>query len=421
MENENKTVAPAPPAASNEAVNSTKGKKSIFSKIPHAKIVLPFITLVLIILISSFYFFVVEQRNKQNIVQAEIYANLQNGDFTAARAIAQKNLEKNPNSKVLTRNMIDAISGEGNQTGKEQKALQEAQPYINKALQDDANNRNTLLSIGYAYESAGQYEKALSFYQKALAIDSKYSPSYFHMGHVLSFLNRDAEAEKMYDQALALDPDNGMALVAKANFLGSRGDVQKAISMYQKAAQDEANSDDVRSGAYATLASIDISKADYKNALINAKKAVDLDKNSAFALGKYGFSLAQTGDTTDGVAYLKKAISQNPRMTTNYILLAVILRGEKDYTQALNILQTALQGVDNDNTVIGTRAREARRTKILYELAETYSMENDVSNAVKYLQMAIQRDVTLKRSAKENRNNYFTTIKNSPEFVSLVQ
>lgn len=120
---------------------------------------------------------------------------------------AQEVFEKRPSNPVLARAndhiraLIFMVTDQG------EKSVE-----INQKLLEDAKSvaeRTSLLfRIGLVYDGAGEYDKALEYYQKVLAIDGKYEIALNNLAYLLTDkLNRPAEAIEYAEEAAALNPE----------------------------------------------------------------------------------------------------------------------------------------------------------------------------------------------------------------------
>jgi len=75
--------------------------------------------------------------------------------------------------------------------------------YHSKAIQMLPNNPGNILNRGLMYYELGQFEKAISDYNKALSVDSTYYSAYFYKGQIQAVVNKDfANAISDYTQLI---------------------------------------------------------------------------------------------------------------------------------------------------------------------------------------------------------------------------
>jgi len=67
--------------------------------------------------------------------------------------------------------------------------------------------KTELYSTGLIFLLAGEYEKALPYFEKAAEIDPNDADTYFQIGYCNDELGRYTEAIKAYKQAIRIKPD----------------------------------------------------------------------------------------------------------------------------------------------------------------------------------------------------------------------
>ena len=99
-----------------------------------------------------------------------------------------------------------------------------ALPHLKRAVQLAPDRATFLSNLGYAYQLAGKLELAIETYRKALAKDEKLGSAWINLGTALARKKEYDEAEKAFNSALALDPQDPRA---KAN-LSELAELRKA-------------------------------------------------------------------------------------------------------------------------------------------------------------------------------------------------
>jgi tetratricopeptide (TPR) repeat protein len=89
---------------------------------------------------------------------------------------------------------------------------------------------DNLLGLGYAHQSAGQYEEALSQYDAALAIDPKNTAALYNSGIVLMHLKRFKEAETVLWDVLDVAPDHALAAKALGEYYVAKHQYKSALA-----------------------------------------------------------------------------------------------------------------------------------------------------------------------------------------------
>lgn len=75
----------------------------------------------------------------------------------------------------------------------------------------DPDDPDSLLSLGYAYQQAGQYTDALATYDAVLAIDPHNSGAMYNRGVTLQAMGEPGEAESAFWEVLSVVPDHALA------------------------------------------------------------------------------------------------------------------------------------------------------------------------------------------------------------------
>lgn len=77
--------------------------------------------------------------------------------------------------------------------------------FLNECLQLSYTNMNAYREKSIALYGKGQFNEALETLDKAITVQNNFSEGYFYSGKCLEKLNRNAEALKAYETALALE------------------------------------------------------------------------------------------------------------------------------------------------------------------------------------------------------------------------
>ncbi|OGH12575.1 MAG: hypothetical protein A2776_02480 [Candidatus Levybacteria bacterium RIFCSPHIGHO2_01_FULL_40_10] len=348
-----------------------------------------------------------------------------NGDFPKEQEKLKEAIAAGAKDPAIIANLITSLSNEGNETGKEDEQLKEAQPYIDEALETYSGDLSVLISVGYAYEASGDYKKALEYYTKATEADTNSSDAWFHKGHALEFLNRIEEAYKDYDKAYELSPNNALVLIVRGNRFYREGDFQSALNSFRKASQNSALDPQIRAEALAATSTLRGMQDNYKyisDALALSYQAVRASPNFAPALAAHGYNLILVGKTEEGTSYMEKALKANPRISRNYEVYAELLRGMGKFGEAINYHKEALARLENDNTILSTEAKNKARGFYTYELAKTYSMSGLKIESLSMLEEAVRLNPVIKSNIKSDFEDrqIFTDLSSNTDFQSLI-
>lgn len=107
--------------------------------------------------------------------------------------------------------------------------------YFEKAIKVDPNYSEAYNNLGYAYERAGEFDKAILHYQKALSnpLYPTAEKGYINMGNAYYRTGRYENAVNAYKEALKRSPNLSLAYLKLAlcyNAMGKYGDASTAIT-----------------------------------------------------------------------------------------------------------------------------------------------------------------------------------------------
>jgi len=400
--------------ASFEDKNSVSPNKSTKKRINPKLFILGVLVLLIFIgAISAFLVFRNSKIEKINRARNDVFQKLKQGDYASAKEVAKGGLNIS-GDPYLIRSYIDASSALGNSTGTEKEEFKITEKLTKDLLKVDGENFESLLTVGYAFETAGKYEEALSYYEKAIALNPKSAQAYFHKGHVLAFLNRNAESRESYDKAYALDDTNPIVKLAKANMYQSEKKMEEALKLYIEVATDINAGKEIRTDAYTATAYLKSQLGQFQQSKEYAKEALKLDSKASLASGLYGFNSCLLGEYSDGLPALNEALKLNPRISLNYMFMGVVLRHIKNFPLAIKFQTDGISRISEDNTLVGEQEMKSMTAKMYYELAQTYSLIPDEEKAIENIYKTMSFvDYRIQLRKDLQNGNYFAKIRNS--------
>lgn len=114
--------------------------------------------------------------------------------------------------------------------GKTQEAIDD----YNKVLQHDSKNKYAYYNLGVIDQQAGRNNSAEKNYRTALQIDPQFEPPLFNLA-ILRTPASPPEAESLYRQVIAVQPDNAAAHLNLGFLLRSLNRNDEAASEFSKA------------------------------------------------------------------------------------------------------------------------------------------------------------------------------------------
>jgi protein O-GlcNAc transferase len=111
----------------------------------------------------------------------------------------------------------------------------EALERFNQALSINANVAETWNNRGTIFNDLKRYDDAIADFNKAIAFQQNYAEAFYNKGKSLAELNRYDEAFAAFDKALALKPDLAEAWVGRGNAFNELKRYEEAFIAYDKA------------------------------------------------------------------------------------------------------------------------------------------------------------------------------------------
>ncbi len=113
------------------------------------------------------------------------------------------------------------------------RAVERAQPLIEKALAIDPRSAEAYAALGLARSEIGQADSAESALRRAVELNENYIPAHLWLSNALVAQGRLPEQRQVLERALELDPLNELLAVNLAFNLRTRGDVEQGHALLQ--------------------------------------------------------------------------------------------------------------------------------------------------------------------------------------------
>lgn len=130
------------------------------------------------------------------------------------------------------------LAGQGN--------YEAALTYYEKAEREDPMNIEVYLSKGIAYANMDELEEAKRQFEKALKVNRKSGLAYFHLGSIGMLLGDTAAGIENYNKAIANGYDDAQLYYSMGLLYEEQGDYDMALRNYSKAIQRDALRPDIR-------------------------------------------------------------------------------------------------------------------------------------------------------------------------------
>lgn len=214
-----------------------------------------------------------------------------------------------------------------------------------KKLAQTPSDAELNANIGAIKQAQGDLETALSYYGKAEQINPSNITTRLNVGTLYQQKKQYQKAIQAYDSVLTLYPNNTQALLYKAQVFKEMGDAKTAMGLYKKVlALDPANP--AAKDEIGMVMKDSMSPAEYINYLVQNGNSDDLYD--------FAYKLHKENKIDEAVSAYKAVIGKNPSKVDAYVNLAICYASRDDYTNAVNILNTAKSKFPTNNTVLKT-------------------------------------------------------------------
>lgn len=199
--------------------------------------------------------------------------------------------------------------------------LDEAEIYLQKAVNEEPQDKNGWNNYAAALTQQKKFESALEAYKKALKIDSDYLDALNNVSYVHWSLGRFDEAEKMARKVLDVDPENASGLTNLAMALSSLEKYEEALEICQKASEVAPDDSNIWTNWGNTLR--DMGRVAASEA--PCRKAVELNPKNPEALNNLANTLRDLGDVDKAIEYYREATDIMPDFYVAHNNLAIAL------------------------------------------------------------------------------------------------
>lgn len=199
----------------------------------------------------------------------------------------------------------------------------------------------------FSFTRRGQFRDAEQDASKAIALAPQDSAGYLQMGNLHLAQKQFSAAEKAYEQALTYAPDSSDALSGLMNTYLTQKQVDRALDAANAQIAKTPND----SSFYNLLGIVLLNhKKDLDGAEAAFAKSVALDKHNQNSLIMLGQVQAAKGTPAQAIATYRRALQDNPRDISFYILLGDLYSSQNDSAKAQDAYHKAL-AIDSNNPV----------------------------------------------------------------------
>jgi len=176
-------------------------------------------------------------------------------------------------------------------------------------------------------------KKALEQFKAVTAKDPKDADSWVMLGRLYRVSNNSPDAEKAFNKAIEIEPENVDALTSLAQLYSDLGDNARAVEKLKAAAEKSPNPETL-----IALGQTYEQMHDYKNAAETFKKALDANPDNVRLQRVLAQTLLQADKLDEALEVFQRLSADEPRDTQLKLRIAEIYRAKRDYAKARQTL-----------------------------------------------------------------------------------
>ena len=223
----------------------------------------------------------------------------------------------------------------------------DAVPMLERAVEMDPQNAEANHLIGRAYREQRVFDKAAAAYEKFLATEPQTpGDSHFELGDCYMELERYADAVRLFQRAVEIDPQSVHKNSKLAQSMEKAGMFDEAAAKYEELAQLSPNDAKIYHNIIVRM--YDEAKMPDK-AIAASQKMVEQDPNNPEAYYNLGIMNSNQKRYEDAIAALNKAIELNPGFDFAYLNLGNIYYQMKNYKEAIPVFQKLVEVVPDNS------------------------------------------------------------------------
>ncbi|GAA4079738.1 hypothetical protein GCM10022233_69510 [Streptomyces shaanxiensis] len=179
---------------------------------------------------------------------------------------------------------------------------------VDRMLQLQPDNADTLTRRGYVYRLMRRHHDALDDFHQVLAAEPDHVQALVFRGLTFETLGRDEAALQDFNHAVETADEHLGARVHRGRLLRRKGHLAQALADFDHAVEQHPESAWAMVERAACLYHADRAV----EALDAIERALELEDNTAYVHANHGFVLCRLGRLTDGVAALNRALDAEP-------------------------------------------------------------------------------------------------------------
>ncbi len=195
------------------------------------------------------------------------------------------------------------------------------------------------LDLALRHHQAGRLAEAEEIYRQVLAQQPDHPDAIYGLGMIALQVGHHDMAVDLIRRAISLKPDHAEAHFNLGNLLNDRGQHDEAIAAYRQAIALRPN----YAEAHGNLGNVLRAKGRLDEAIAAFRQAIAFKPNFAEAHSNLGISLREKGQQAEAVACCRQAISLRPNYLEAHITLGNALKDKGQLDEAIAAYQQAIR------------------------------------------------------------------------------
>ena len=238
----------------------------------------------------------------------EVYNNFhkansleEKNNYQGAIALFKKVIDADPQNPRFRLELGDLYYGQGK--------YNEAINTFKDAVKIDPSDSRCYFLLGNVFNKKGSVEEAVREYIQAIKLNPKHFMAHYNLGRIYTVRNRIQDAIREYEEALVIRPDHSFSLNNLAYiYIEKRKDMVKGIEYLKRAVRASPETGFILDNLGQAL----YENGDFKNAISNFEKALEIEKNNPVYYLHIGDAYKKLGEEDKAKESWKQALALSP-------------------------------------------------------------------------------------------------------------
>ena len=248
-----------------------------------------------------------------------------------------------------------------------------------KAISIDSGYALAVMSLGYAYSTAGDQDRAITEMQRYITLAPDAADPRASYADLLFRVGDYAEALKQYRASLSLKPDYWYSLIQIGNIDVVYGRLTAAGEEFGRAIRALPRNPEAEAGIIATEAGLSVQRGDYQRALALYERALRMDStntSAAYGTVKALTEMKQFEEAENGVARIRTELASRNLLSSGAMVGFHLMRARLALHEGRP--DDAQVACDSAAVFANTLSRSA----VCFQLAEIHLARHEYEEAI---------------------------------------